>query len=148
MAADLPRCAACRVSIQPGQNVVFRADGRVQHVDCPKVLCPVCSRNVLPGEPIRRDGEHLLHANCWMRRLRHSEGLGGSARPIAGGCAVSAWSLVSDRVVSSRPTPDETIWATRQLHARAACARAVARATRQTRLALDRGAASSIGPSS
>jgi hypothetical protein len=84
MAVELPRCATCRVGVQPGQNVIFRADGRVQHVECPEVLCPVCARSVLPGEPIRRDGDRILHGNCWMRRLRGTERLGGSVRAIGG----------------------------------------------------------------
>jgi hypothetical protein len=68
--ADLPRCAVCRVAIEVGQNVVFRGDGRVQHVECPKVVCPVCGAPVLPAQPIRRDGERLVHPSCWQRRLR------------------------------------------------------------------------------
>lgn len=56
----------------PGQNVVFRPDGRVQHVACPRVLCPVCTLPVAPDDPIRRDGEALVHGNCWMRRERET----------------------------------------------------------------------------
>jgi hypothetical protein len=70
MTAALPRCAICRVGIEPGQNVVFRPDGRVQHAACPEVLCPVCGGPIRPADPIRRDGEVLLHGNCWMRRAR------------------------------------------------------------------------------
>jgi len=70
MAAELPRCAVCRVAVKPAENVVFRTDGRVQHVACPEVVCPVCSGPIRPGDPIRRDAEALLHGNCWMRRIR------------------------------------------------------------------------------
>jgi hypothetical protein len=70
MTRDLPRCARCRVTIQVSQNVVFREDGRVQHPECPPVRCPVCGREVLPGEPIRRQDEWLIHANCWVRQER------------------------------------------------------------------------------
>jgi hypothetical protein len=70
MAAELPRCAVCRVAVKPAENVVFRTDGRVQHVTCPEVVCPVCSGPIRPGDPIRRDAEALLHGNCWMRRIR------------------------------------------------------------------------------
>jgi hypothetical protein len=66
--ADLPRCASCRVSIEPSHNVVFRVDGRIQHVACPEVLCPVCSGPIMPDDPIRRDGEATLHGHCWTRR--------------------------------------------------------------------------------
>lgn len=68
--AELPTCAVCRVRILPGQNVVFRIDGRVKHSECPKVLCPVCTGIIEPGQPIRRDGEQLVHGNCWIRRPR------------------------------------------------------------------------------
>ena len=68
--AQLPYCASCRASIKPGQNVVFRTDGRVEHAACPEVLCLMCSLPVRPDDPIRRDGEALLHGNCWMRRER------------------------------------------------------------------------------
>ena len=68
MTAALPRCAVCRVAVQPGQNVVFRTDGRVAHVGCPELVCPVCSRPVAPEEPIRHDGDELVHGNCWMKR--------------------------------------------------------------------------------
>src|SRR2546427_12352163 len=39
--AELPRCVACRVTVQVGQSVVFRADGRIQHAECLPVICPV-----------------------------------------------------------------------------------------------------------
>jgi len=81
--AEFPRCATCRVSIEPGQNVVFRTDGRVTHVDCPEVLCPVCTRKIFPGDPIRRNGEEMLHGNCWVKRQR----------VMAGGSNVSPWTL-------------------------------------------------------
>jgi hypothetical protein len=70
MAAELPNCALCRVRVQPGQNVVFRADGRVNHAECPTVICAVCEGAVTPGQPIRREGEQLVHSHCWIRRLR------------------------------------------------------------------------------
>jgi hypothetical protein len=68
--ADLPRCVVCRVVVKPNENVVFRPDGRVQHVACPEVVCPVCAGAIRPSDPIRRDGQLLLHGNCWLRRLR------------------------------------------------------------------------------
>jgi len=69
---DLPRCAVCRARIEVGENVIFRRDGRVQHIECPKIVCPVCEVPILPAQPIRRDGERQLHANCWMRWARRS----------------------------------------------------------------------------
>jgi hypothetical protein len=56
--------------VQAGENVVFRRDGRVTHLECPPVICSVCSRSIRPDEPIRRDGESLVHGNCWVRRYR------------------------------------------------------------------------------
>ena len=67
---DLPHCATCRTRVKIGENVIFREDGRVQHTECPEVLCPVCNRMILPHEPIRRDGELILHGNCWVKRYR------------------------------------------------------------------------------
>jgi hypothetical protein len=69
--SDFPRCPRCRVTIEPGQRVTFRSeDGRFRHVECPDVRCPLCTRPIDPGDPIRRDQEELLHANCWHRRRR------------------------------------------------------------------------------
>jgi hypothetical protein len=58
------------VHIEVGQNVVFRADGRVHHAECPPVQCVVCARSIRPDEPIRRDGDGLVHSSCWVRRYR------------------------------------------------------------------------------
>lgn len=68
--ARLPYCAVCRVVVKPGELLVFRPDGEVQHPSCPEVLCPACTRPIRPGEPIRRDGEMRLHRTCWMRQYR------------------------------------------------------------------------------
>ena len=73
MSPDLPRCAVCRVTIQIGQSVVFREDGRVNHSVCLPVICPVCDHSIAPHEPIRRDGEQMMHGNCWVRRYRQAE---------------------------------------------------------------------------
>ena len=70
MAAELPNCARCRTRVQSGQNVVFRPDGRVEHAECPRVVCVVCERDIRPHDPIRRDSDQLLHGNCWIRRFR------------------------------------------------------------------------------
>jgi hypothetical protein len=67
---EFPRCANCRISVAVGENVVFRRDGRVEHARCPPVTCPVCSSEILPRTPIRRDGGDLLHPACWARRYR------------------------------------------------------------------------------
>jgi hypothetical protein len=130
MAPEIPRCATCRVTIRPGQNVVFRPDGRVAHVECPEVLCPVCLRGVRPADPIRRDGDNLLHGNCWVKRLRLG-GSGDAAHPIAGGADCSPWALTLDRVVETRPSPDELIWLTWQVRQRAAEARQQAATVRR-----------------
>lgn len=85
--AELPRCAMCRVTIEAGQNVRFRTDGRVAHVDCPEVTCPVCTRRIFPGDPIRRHGEEMLHGNCWLKRHR----------AMAGGSGDSPWTVIVER---------------------------------------------------
>lgn len=69
MSPQLPTCARCRVRVQVGQDVTFSIDGRVEHLQCPEVICPPCSRVIEPGQRIRRDGEQILHGDCWMRRF-------------------------------------------------------------------------------
>jgi hypothetical protein len=73
MPTELPRCAICRVVVEAGQRVIFRNDGRVQHTECPPVTCFVCSRQIRPHDPIRRDGTEIVHGNCWAKRLRATE---------------------------------------------------------------------------
>ena len=96
MAAELPRCVVCRIAVEPAQDVVFRPDGCVQHVKCPEVECPVCSRRVEPDDPIRRDGEALLHGNCWMRRARAAEQQGGPRMTVITGGSEPAAPAMSD----------------------------------------------------
>jgi hypothetical protein len=79
------------VSIEPGQNVVFRPDGRVEHTTCPEVICPVCSQPIDQHDPIRRDGDRLVHGNCWVRLHRS---MGKPPVKIAGDGAT----VVSDEV--------------------------------------------------
>ena len=81
---EFPRCATCRVSVEVGQNVVFREDGRVSHSACPPLSCPICERSIESLEPIRRSPEgHLVHGNCWMALLRRQEkGTPGASRPM------------------------------------------------------------------
>jgi len=80
--AQLPRCAVCRTTLEVRQVVAFRTDGRVQHVQCPHVVCLVCDRPVLPTQPIRRERDRLVHANCWMRRAWDAE-IGHRGAPAA-----------------------------------------------------------------
>ena len=94
--AEFPRCAMCRVWVKPGQRVMFRSDGRVAHVDCPEVTCPVCTRQIFPGEPIRRNGEEMLHGNCWLKRQR----------AMAGGSAASPWTIVFQQRAQRRASID------------------------------------------
>ena len=54
--------------------MVFGADSRVHHVSCPKVLCPLCSLEILPQQPIRRDRAALVHGNCLARRQEQPAG--------------------------------------------------------------------------
>ena len=84
MAAELPRCAVCRTKIEPGVPVMFRNDGRVEHATCPKVFCSVCAGEIIPHQPIRRDGDSLIHGNCWLRRERQG------VRVLAGGSGTAA----------------------------------------------------------
>ena len=49
MSAEFPFCPICRVKITPGVNVMFRVDGRVEHVDCPPVACVDCGTRDEPS---------------------------------------------------------------------------------------------------
>jgi hypothetical protein len=110
MAVEFPRCAVCRVHVQAGQNVVFRPDGRVSHVACPPVICSVCSRSIRPDEPIRRDGEGLVHGNCWVRRYRTERRAVESTAPAVVGVAA----MIRERIAAGTlPAPrraGETAW--------------------------------------
>jgi len=99
---EFPRCAVCRTSIEPGQHVVFRLDGRARHLACPEVLCAVCARPVLPQEPIRREGLALVHGNCWLRRERQR--LDVSTPPDADLLQVLRARLAVGALPSSDPT--------------------------------------------
>ena len=123
--AELPRCASCRITIEPGENVTFRTDGRVSHVECPEVVCPVCARQILPGDPIRRNGEEMLHGNCWVKRHR----------AMAGGAADLPWTVIVERRAGAsahhdvasfaefRAAVQEALAEARSLHRRSAVAR-------------------------
>src|SRR5438477_11733353 len=109
--AELPRCAVCRVSVEPGQNVVFRSDGRVNHADAPPVTCPVCSRLVRPEDPIRRDSDGLVHGNCWARRYR------SEPKPAAapnGEHRLDVAAIIRDKLTAGMlpaPPVDRKVWA-------------------------------------
>jgi hypothetical protein len=104
MSVVFPRCVLCRVTIEPGANVVFQPDGRVHHVECPTVVCAHCSGEIRPGAPIRRDDGALLHANCWMRRYRAAAA--SVARPAVD---EGRRGLIADRVATGAlPRMDPT----------------------------------------
>ena len=89
---------------------MFRTDGRVSHADCPPVMCSVCSRSIRPDEPIRRDGEQLVHGNCWVCRYRTQR------RATEGAAAYSDVAFViRDRIAAGAlPTPEngkDAVWA-------------------------------------
>ena len=110
MAVEFPRCAVCRVYVHAGENVVFRPDGRVSHVSCPPVICSVCSRSIRPDEPIRRDGEGLVHGNCWVRRYRTERRAVDGIAPAAVGIAA----IIRERIAAGTLPPPrragETAW--------------------------------------
>ena len=114
MAVELPRCAACRVGIRVGQNVVFRPDGRVHHAACPPIVCPICTRPVQPDDPIRRDGDTLVHGNCWARYSAGAAVVVNGPRRDVDGHRRDVAALIRDKVASGtlpRPGPDGKVWA-------------------------------------
>ena len=71
---EFPRCAVCRVTVEVGQRVVFREDGRVTHSECPPLSCPLCQRPIESWQPIRRNPEgQPVHGNCWTALSRRQE---------------------------------------------------------------------------
>jgi hypothetical protein len=92
-AADV-KCARCEQSIQPRQNVMFRRDGRVEHLRClpvvkqvaptADVICPACSAAIERSDGAVKEGTHVLHLRCFIRR------------PIAGGSRPSAWTIIAE----------------------------------------------------
>ena len=104
MSAELPRCATCRSTIKPGELITFRSDGRVEHVECPPVVCSVCDHSIRPTDPIRRDGDTMFHGNCWLRRARVV------ARPLAGGADVAAVIRAKLAEGALPRTPGTKVW--------------------------------------
>jgi hypothetical protein len=80
----------------------FSPDGRAHHVECPPVVCPVCSRTIAPNTPIRRDGEDLVHGNCWIRRYRQR--IGVSAPSDGGRIEIVRGRLAAGVLPSAEPT--------------------------------------------
>lgn len=85
---------------------VFRRDGRVEHGTCPEPsrkplarivpeaaadpVCPGCSEPIRPADSVAKNGDHIVHIRCLVRR------------PIAGGLSVvpsPTWPLpIGERV--------------------------------------------------
>jgi hypothetical protein len=59
-----PTCDVCLMRIGVNQAVVYRGDGRLEHVDCPVVRCIRCLRPVQGGEATRRIGDDVVHLTC------------------------------------------------------------------------------------
>jgi hypothetical protein len=100
--SDAMTCAVCRQPIAARQNLLFRTDGRVEHVSCSMMvrkplarrapepagalICLACGKPIEPAQSIVKDEADLLHARCFVDR----------PHPISGGGALSAWTLVGD----------------------------------------------------
>jgi hypothetical protein len=108
---NFPRCAICRASIEAGDHVVFRPDGRVNHVQCDPVICAVCARPILPAHPIRRDGDALLHATCWLRRYRAQARAARLATEVDPLVVASIRGKIAAGVLPPPPAPAPRIWA-------------------------------------
>jgi len=109
-----PVCALCLRPVRVWRDIVFRRDGGIEHVKCPKPLhkrlhlvrdpvephftCPQCSQQIIRGESVEMDGDELFHLLCWQQRKR----------PLSGGRADLPWALVFDEHVGRRRglTPD------------------------------------------
>jgi hypothetical protein len=151
---DVATCARCRQSIAARQNLLFRADGQVQHVRCPtparkplarrssiraaELICLACGRPIEPAQSMVKEGGTPLHAGCFVER----------PRPIAGGGMLPAWTLIGDEHVGRllgttraghldfMAACAEVRWATGALLVRARRAVAASRAARQRSAAI------------
>jgi hypothetical protein len=106
MAADEVRCPVCQQPIHARQSVVFRRDGHVEHVACTEAtrkplarlvsetaadpICPGCSEPIRATDSVAKDGGRIVHMQCLIRR------------PIAGGQALPAWTLIGDEHIGRR----------------------------------------------
>lgn len=106
MPGEMVGCALCQKPIEARQNVVFRRDGRAEHVTClepsrkplarlvPEAaadpICAGCSEPIGAADSVAKDGEHIVHIRCLVRR------------PIAGAAALSAWTLIGDEHIGRR----------------------------------------------
>jgi hypothetical protein len=59
-----PTCDVCLMRVRMNQPVVFREDGRLEHVQCPEIRCIRCLRLVHAGELTRRIGDDVAHRLC------------------------------------------------------------------------------------
>jgi hypothetical protein len=125
---------------------VFRRDGRVEHGPEPSrkplarivpeeaadPICPGCSGPIRPADSVAKNGDHILHIRCLVRR------------PIAGGAPLPVWNLIGDEHIGRRlgRTRDghrdfmaacaETLVRSRQIVARARRVAAEARSVRRS----------------
>jgi hypothetical protein len=119
-------CARCELPIEADeQNIVIRADDRVQHSRCPFPLCTVCARAVSPDDATRHDGATLAHEECST-----------ASRTISGGCSALPWTVVFDDRLVARARTDcrllgELRLTTREVLVQAADVRARAQRVRR-----------------
>jgi hypothetical protein len=101
-------CALCRKAIAAGQNVVIQTDGQVAHVTClaatwkplsrlipepkPDPTCEACSQPIRPTQSIIKNGNAVLHVDCYLAKRR----------PIVGGAPLPAWRLIGDEQIGRR----------------------------------------------
>jgi len=59
-----PTCDTCLMPVAANQPVLYREDGRLEHVQCPLVRCIRCLHAVHAGEVTRRIGDDVMHLAC------------------------------------------------------------------------------------
>jgi hypothetical protein len=62
--ASGPTCDICLMRVQANQRVIFRSDGRMEHVECPVMRCIRCLRPVQADESTERIGGDVVHRHC------------------------------------------------------------------------------------
>ena len=103
-----PVCALCLRPVRVWRDIVFRRDGGIEHIKCPKPLhkrlhlvkdpaepefvCAACTQKIARGESVEMENDELFHLRCWQQWRR----------PMSGGRADLPCALVFDEHVGRR----------------------------------------------
>jgi hypothetical protein len=97
MDAERARCGKCGAAVTPHQDLIFPADGGVEHLDCTAVRkplarisgeptalpCLACDEPLAPGDQVTMIGHDVFHTRCLERLRVIGGGSGPSTRRLA-----------------------------------------------------------------